>query len=69
MIASYPTCENKALVYKPPRYHDNEGTAPFTWLNIDFKDALPTTFRNKYLVKFIDEFFRFPIDYPCPDNI
>lgn len=66
-IGACATCRKLKL-----RFHRHEGTlikatALFERLNLDFKDPLPSTNKNRFLLTNIDEFSRYPFAIPCPD--
>ena len=56
----------KLSFYKPVDSHITKATKPFERLNIDFKGPLPSTTKNIYMLRIIDEYSRFPFVNPCP---
>ena len=55
----------KPRFYKPRVAHVIKATQPLERLSIDFKDPLPTTTKNRYILTVVDEFSRFPFAFPC----
>ena len=44
-----------------------KSTQPFERLNLDFKDPLPSTIKNRYFLAIIDEYTLFAFAFPCSD--
>ncbi|KAF2357905.1 Ribonuclease H-like domain, partial [Trinorchestia longiramus] len=68
MTKTCPVCsELKPQFHKLNSSPLIKATQLFKTLNVDFKGPLPSTLRNKYMLVIIDEYFRFPFVFPCPD--
>ncbi len=57
----------KPHFHKPNNPPLIEATKPFDRISIDFKGALPSQSRNKFILTIIDEYSRFPFVYACPN--
>jgi len=51
--------------YKPPDAQLVKASQPFERLSLDFKDPLPSSTKNHYMLKIVDEYSRFPFAFPC----
>jgi len=60
-------CECKPQFHRPERVPLIKATQPFERINIDFKGPLPTNNGYKHFLMVVDEYFRFPFLFPCPD--
>ena len=60
-------CEYKPRDHRPAKSHLIKATQPFERLNINFNGSLPSNNKNVYFLNVIDEYSRFPFDFPCPD--
>lgn len=60
-------CECKPQFHRPEKVPLVKATQPFERINIDLKCPLPTNNGNKYFLMVVDEYFRFPFVFPCPD--
>lgn len=59
--------EWKPLLHYPEKANLIKATQPLEKINIDFKDLMPTTNKNRYFLNVIDESSRFPFVFRCPD--
>ena len=57
--------ELKPRFCKPPQNTFIKAAQPFERLAIDFKEPLPSSSRNFYILVVVDEFSRFPFCFPC----
>ena len=59
--------ELKPSFYEREESHLIKASKPFERISINFKEPLPSSSRNKYLLVIIDEYSRFPFAFPCPN--
>ena len=66
MCLSCQVCaELKPQFCKPPQNTLTKATPSFEELAIDFKEPLPSSSPNFYILVVVDEFSRFPFCFPC----
>ena len=59
--------KHKPQFHKSPQAHLIKMTQPFERVNHDFKGPLKSNNRNIFFLNTIDEYSRFPFDFPCKD--
>ena len=60
--------ELKPQFYRPQQNTLIKATQPLERWSIDFKGPLRSSSQNKYMLTIVDEYYRFPFAFPCPNT-
>ena len=67
VVKACTDCSEVKVKFLKPKDNFNliKATKPFEKISLDFKESLPTTSGNKYMIVIIDEYSHFPFVYAC----